>query len=177
MSEGGGIVSDNLENIIIYEKNSQNGLNFYSDLRKKYNVAPKAEESASATMAQMFLQQKIAMHLTGRWLVPKYREEATLDWDIVSFPNGANGSIVPLDASGWAVAKNSAHKKEAHKLVNYLSSSRSIEKMTQCGLIVPARTDVANSKYFIDEQKPKHANVFIDAINTSKPTPVPVNYN
>ena len=176
MSEDGEIV-DNMGTFSVYDKNAQKGLNFYADLRKKEHIAPRAEESASATMAQMFLQQKIAMHLTGRWLVPKYREEASFDWDIVSFPKGSAGSIVPLDASGWAVAKNSKHKEEAHNLVNYLSSKNSIEKLTQCGLIVPARSDVANSKYFIDGKKPKNANIFLEVIKTAKPTPVPVNYN
>ena len=176
MSEGGGIISDDLNKIIIAEPQSQKGLNFYADLRKKYHVAPRAEESASATMAQMFLQGKLAMHLTGRWLVPKYREEATFNWDVSIFPKGDAGSITPLDASGWAVSKNSKHKEEAYRLINYLSSYDSIVKITQSGLIVPARKDVANSKYFLDGEAPKNSKIFLDAIETSKPTPVPVNY-
>ena len=176
MSEGGGILSDDLSRIIIDELQSVKGLKFYADLRKKYHVAPKAEESASATMAQMFLQGKIAMHLSGRWLVPKYREEADFDWDIAPFPKGDKGSIVQLDSSGWAVSKNSKHKKEAFMLVNYLSSKQSIEKLTKSGLIVPARQDVQNSEYFLDNKKPEHAKVFLDVIKTSKPTPVNVNY-
>ena len=175
MSEGGDIATV-FGKVLIYEKNSQKGLNYYADLRKKYHVAPRAEESASATMAQLFLQQKIAMHLTGRWLVPKYREEAKFDWDIAPFPKGSEGSIVSLDASGWAVSKNSKHKEEAHKLINYLASKESIEKITQCGLIVPARRDVQNSKYFLDGKSPENAKVFLDVIKTSKPTPVSVNY-
>lgn len=176
MSEGGGIISSSAGKLSIYNPDSQKGLKFYANLRKKYHVAPKAEESASATMAQLFLQQKIAMHLSGRWLVPKYREEAKFKWDIISFPNGTSGSVVQLDASGWAVAKTSKHKTEAHKLVNYLSSKRSIEKITECGLIVPARQDVAYSKYFLDGQSPHSAKVFLDVIKTSKPTPVSIDY-
>lgn len=176
MSEGGGILSDDLTKVIIDSPKTEKGLKFYSDLRKKYHVAPMAEESASATMAQMFLQQKLAMHLTGRWLVPKYREEAKFHWDVVEFPRGDAGSLVPLDSSGWAVAKGSKHKDEAFRLVNYLSSRNSIEKLTQSGLIVPAREDVRNSKYFLDGEQPEHADVFLKVIKTSKPTPVSVNY-
>jgi len=176
MSEGGGILSDDLSKVIIDDKKSKAGLMYYSNLRKKYHVAPRAEESASATMAQLFLQGKIAMHLSGRWLVPKYREEAKFDWDIAPFPAGSAGSIVPLDASGWAVAKSSKHKEEAFRFVNYLSSKESIERLTQSGLIVPARGDVQHSKYFLDGKKPKSAEVFLEVIKTSKPTPVSVNY-
>jgi len=177
MSEGGGILSDNLSELIIDSKESRKGLDFYADLRKKYDVAPKKNESASATMAQMFLQERLAMHLSGRWLTPKYREEAKFDWDVAAFPKGDKGSIVPMDASGWAVAKSSKHPAEAKKLVEFLSSKESIEKFAESGLIVPARIDVANSKYFLDNKKPQNAKAFLETIETSKPTPVSVNYN
>ncbi len=176
MSEGGGILDDDLKTLIIDNDNSQRALNYYANLRKKYHVAPLASESASATMAQMFLQGRIAMHITGRWLVPKYREEAKFKWDIAAFPNGTAGSIVPLDASGWAISKNTKHKTEAIKLINYLSSKNNIEQLAKSGLIVPARQDAANSKYFLDGKSPKNAKVFLTIIKTAKPTPVPVNY-
>ncbi len=169
MSEGGGILND------INSAESQKGLQNYADLRKKYHVAPLKSESASATMAQMFLQGRLGMHLSGRWLVPKYREEANFDWDIVSFPKGTAGSIVPLDASGWSVAKSSKHKEEAFRFVKFLSSQESIEKFAQSGLIVPARKD--SSAVILDGKKPKNAKVFLDVVETSKPTPVTVDYN
>lgn len=154
----------------------QRGLNFYADLRNKYHAAPKKEESASATMAQMFLQGRLGMHVSGRWLVPKYRQEAEFDWDVAEFPKGSSGSVVPLDASGWAVAKSSGHKKEAAKLIKYLSSKESSQRFTKSGLIVPARLDTANSKYFLDGQKPENSQVFLDVIETSVPTPVTVGF-
>lgn len=175
MSEGGGILSDDLSRLTIDEPASQKGLKFYADLRKKYHVAPQKSESASATMAQMFLQGRLAMHLSGRWLVPKYREDAVFEWDVAPFPKGDAGSVVPMDASGWAISKTSKHKPEALKLIKFLSSKNSIEKLTKSGLIIPARKDCANS--VLNEKKPANSQVFIDVINTSKPTPVSVNYN
>lgn len=177
MSEGGGFISDDLSQEIVNTTESKRGLSFYSDLRKKYHVAPLKSENASATMAQMFLQGRIAMQVSGRWLVPKYRQEAGFDWDIVQFPKGTKGSIVPLDASGWAVAKSSKHKPEAILLIKYLSSKENLEKMAQSGLIVPAGVDASKSEYFLDGKKPFSAKVFLDVIETSKPTPVSVDYN
>lgn len=167
-SAGGGIDLDDIK--------SQKGLRFYADLRNKYHTAPKKEESASVTMAQMFLQGRLGMHLSGRWLVPKYRQEAKFDWDVIEFPKGDAGSIVPLDASGWSISKASKHKQEALKLVKYLSSKESSERFTQSGLIVPARIEVSNSKVFLDNQLPKNSQVFLSVIETSKPTPVTVNF-
>ena len=171
MSNGGGFLPEEIK-----KAESQEAINFYADLRNKYHTAPKKNESASATMAQLFLQERIGMYLSGRWMVPKLREEASFDWDIAQFPKGTKGSIVQLDASGWAISKSSKHKAEALKLINYLSDEKSIEKFTQSGLIVPARKDVANSQSFLNGQKPKNAKVFIEIIETSKPTPVTVNY-
>ena len=169
MSNGGGFLPNEIE-----KSESQKSLDFYADLRNKYHVAPKKSESASATMGQMFLQEKLAMYVSGRWVVPKFREDAQFDWDIVPFPKGIVGSVVPLDASGWAIAKSSQHKEEAKKFVEYLASKENSEKFATSGLIVPARKDSANS--IIDGQKPKSSKVFLDIIKTSKPTPVTVNY-
>lgn len=181
MSEGGGILQDDLSTSIIDSPESQKGIKFYSDLRNKYHVAPTKAESASETMAQLFLQGKLAMHLSGRWLVPKYRQDAKFEWNVINFPKGEKGSIVPLDSSGWAIAKSSKNKIEAQKLIDYLSSNESIEKITQSGLIVPARKDVAQ-KLFLKKNNelhlpPKDENVFIDIIKSAKPTPVSKNYS
>lgn len=142
-------------------------LEFYKDLRHKYNIAPKREQSASATMAQMFLQGKLALILSGRWLTPKFQEEAAFAWDIVTFPKGKKGSIVPLDTSGWAISANSKHKSEAKKFIDYLSSKSTIEKFIQTGLIVPARNDI----------KLQDAQMYYEALKTAEPTPVTVDYN
>lgn len=155
--------------------NSQNALKFYADLRNKYNVAPKKSQSASLTMAQMFLQQKIAMQVSGRWLVPKYRTTADFNWDIINFPEGKAGSIVPTDASGWAISKSSKNKTEALKFIEYLSDKENITKMTASGLITPARIDVANSKEFL-RGKPQSSYIFLDVIKMSKPTHVEKDY-
>lgn len=113
------------------------GLKFYNNLVKKYKVAPSKSDVGSKTVAQMFLEGKIAMHLSGRWLVPKYTESATFNWGIINFP-----SPVPCDVSGWAISKQSKYKESAKKFVEFISNKENIEKMTKSGLIVPARIDV-----------------------------------
>lgn len=167
MSNGGGFLPDEIN-----KKESQDAINFYADLRKKYHVAPLKSESASATSAQMFLQKRLGMYISGRWMVPKFREAAEFDWDIVQFPKGTKGSVTALDASGWAVSKSSKHKDEAFRLVDYLVEN--VGKFCQSGLIVPAQKSV--SSCIIDGQKPQNSRVFLDVIQTSKPTPVTVDY-
>ena len=161
MSFCGGILPDHIQ-----KQETQEAINFYADLRNKYHVAPKNNEIASATMAQMFLQEKIGMYLSGRWMVPKLKEEAKFEWDIINFPNGECGSVVQADASGWAITKNSKNKTEALKFIKYLSSREVSEKLVKSGLITPARYDVSDTDYII----------FNEVVKTSKPTPVTTNY-
>ena len=167
MSEGGSILPDE-----ITKPESKKAIEFYTGLRYKYHVAPLKSEVASATTAQMFLQEHLAMYLSGRWMVPKFREECKFDWDVINFPNGSKGSIVQADASGWAISKSCKHKDEAKRFVDYLSSKQNIEKFASSGLIVPARLDVSIN----DGKKPEHSQIFIDIIKNSKPTPVVKNY-
>ena len=149
----------------------QEALKKYAQLRHTHKVAPLKTDSASATMAQMFLQERLGMYISGRWMCPKFREDAKFDWDVIEF-----AGTVPMDASGWVVAKSSKNKAEAIKLVKFLSSSESIKEFTKSGLIVPARIEVTKSDVFLDSEKPKNAKVFLEVIKTSKPTSVTTDY-
>ena len=132
--------------------NPKKSLELYKNLAGRQAPAP--YQSGSLTQAQMFLDEKTALYLSGRWLYPKISEKAQFDWDIIIFPG-----VVPLDASGWAVSKSSKHKDNAVKLVKYLSSAKSSKYFLETGLIVPARKDIAHG---IDNK------VFLDAIAKSK---------
>lgn len=138
----------------------EKSLEFYKNLEGKY--APTPSEVGSLTLAQMFLNGKIGLYLSGRWLYPKIKEKAEFDWDVITFPG-----IVPLDASGWAVSKDSRHKESAEKFVKFLSSKESSEYFMNTGLVVPARVDVSEK---IDN------GVFLDAIKKSKPLHVNKDY-
>ena len=140
---------------------SQKGFIFYKNLANKYHYAPLKSEVGSKTLAQMFLEGKIGMHLSGRWLVPKYSESARFQWGVATFPG-----VVPCDASGWAIAASSKHKESARRFVSFLSSKENIEKMTKSGLIVPARVDV-----------PFKDKPFTDAVSKSVTLPITPSYN
>lgn len=165
-------ILDDSGNPLIDTKEFKKGINLYKSLAYNSHCAPMPSEVGSMTLAQMFLRQKTAMHLSGRWLTPKYRESASFRWDVVNFPNCS----APSDASGWAISKASKHKKEALKFILYLSSKQNTEKMTSLGLIIPARSDVANSPVFLNGA-PEHSDLFLYAVEYSKTTNVNKKYN
>lgn len=174
-SQGGGIIENG--ELIIDSPQSIKALQYYGDLCNKLHAAPSKSESASLTMGQMFLQGRLAMHISGRWLVPKYRKDADFDWDIINLPKGAYGSVSALDSSGYAVAESSKHKEEAVRLIRFLSTKESCEELAKSGLIVPARKDAAYSEAFLaPDKKPGHSKVFLETVLNGKPTPVTVEY-
>lgn len=176
-SNGGGLISRDLNSIVLDNPQSIMSLQFYSDLRNKYNVAPLESQAGSATMAQLFMQEKLAMHLSGRWFVPIYRKELDFKWDIAPFPSGQKGSIVGCDSSGWAINSKSKYPHESWKFIKFLASEKSIKSFTESGLITPARIDAAYSNVFLNKNvPPENAKVFIKAVKTSIPTPVTENY-
>ena len=148
------------------------GINFYKNSAYKYHYAPKPSEVGSKTLAQMFLEEKIAMHLSGRWMYPKYNECAKFRWGVVNFPMYKSS----VDSTGWAISKNSKHKPSAIKFVLFLSSTDCINKFASSGLIVPARKEVAYSDAF-NNKDDKYSSIFIKTLENSPVTEVGLNYN
>ena len=146
------------------------GLNFYKDLRYKYEFAPTKSQIGSSTQAQMFLDGKIAMYLSGRWMYPKIKEKATFNWAVINFPYGITKQ--PCDTSGWAISKNSEHKVAALRFVKYLSSEKSSSYFAETGLIVPARINIAQRL----NNEEHNEKAFVDVINHSTKTFSAKNY-
>lgn len=161
----GGIL-DKEGDIIINSPESLKGIEYYKNLVQKYKIAPSKSQVGSSTLAQMFLEGKIAIYLSGRWMFPKISEKADFKWAVVPF-----FTPVPCDVSGWAVSKSSKHKEAAFRFVEYLSGEEVSRYFTETGLIVPARIDT--SKSFSNKH---NESVFLEVIKTSKKTPVNKDY-
>jgi len=176
-SFGGDLFTDDMKTFKLNDKNSIEALKFYTDLTLKYKIAPSEKEIGNVKAAQLFSENRLAMFLSGRWSVPTFRKILKFDWDIINFPNGRNGSIVGIDASGWCISKNSKNKYTAWKFLKYLASNEVIAKFTKDGLIVPARKDIAYSNVFLDNNKPKNSKIFLEIIEKGKSTKTPPNWN
>jgi multiple sugar transport system substrate-binding protein len=175
-SQGGDLFNADFTQFVLTDPQAVKALQFYADLRNKTHVAPTLKDSGNASMSQLFLQGKLAMMLNGRWSVPVLRQQATFHWDVAPFPEGENGSVVGIDASGYAISAKTAHPKESLELVQFLSSREAQAAFCKSGLIVPARRDVAESSDFLSAP-PAHGHYFIDVIARGYPTHTPVRWN
>lgn len=169
----GGRLIDATGDLALEEASARAGLEFYLGLLYPRALAPRPQQTGQTPMSQLFLQGKLGMMVSGRWSVPLLRKSAGFDWDVVALPAGPVGSHSPLDASGYALAKSSAHPDAAWRLIQFLTSQDSIAAFTRSGLIVPARQSVAEGPVFLEPSlPPAHAQAFLDAIQTGVPTQV-----
>lgn len=176
-SFGGDMLNDERDKFTLSEPASVEGLQFYSDLRNKYHVAPSEKEVGNTKAGQLFSQEKIFMQLSGRWSVPTYRSSLKFKWDVAPFPKGKSGSIVDVDGSGWCISKASTNKEKAWQLIKYLAGNESIKKFSTDGLIVPSRKDIANSEIFLGGDMPKNSKAFLDIIENGRPMKTTPNWN
>ena len=153
-----------------FEPQNSKALQYYKKLRDEYSIAPTKAQIGSSTLAQMFLDDKIAFYLSGRWMFPKISEKADFNCEVIQFPNGVN--MLPWDSSGWALSKGSKHKESAVKLIKYLSNEKTLQYFAETGLVVPAR--IKTSQLLNNEEH--NEKIFIEIIQKSKPLQIPVNY-
>lgn len=171
LSNGSPLFDRDFKKSFLDSEGSVKALSLYARLRNDLNVAPKAKQVGSKGMSELFVQGKLLFLFSGRWSVPFLREKATFNWDVLPFPKGSHGSVVTIDASGYAVSQDSQNQKQALKLALWLSRKESQQDLTQAGLIVPANQSLANSVIFNNpKQLPKSNQVFIDTIATGAPT-------
>lgn len=171
MSNGEDVENLSSDNIEDYKS-----FKTFKELSLRHHYAPLDFELGALTGAEFFLAKKSAFYISGRWMTPKIREVADFDWDIINFPMGKMGSLVPCDSTGWAVSKRSSVKNEAIAFVEYLASDKALREMAKSGLIVPARISASYSPEFLSSP-PKSAWLFLDLAKRSKVVNYPKNYN
>ena len=157
--------------LTIGEEKSLDALQKLADKINKEGLGANKEQVVLNPCEQLFLTQKTPIFVSGRWSVPNFNAQAEFDYGILPFPKGQSKYYIPLDSSGWAVSKTSKNKEAAIDFVKYISSDENIEKMTESGLITPAKKKIANSEKF------KNGEVFVDIIEKSTPDIVPADYN
>lgn len=173
-SWGGNLLNSDTTELMLDEPKALEGLRFYQALAHQHQVAPTRQETGGTPMTQLFLQERLAFLVSGRWTTPFLNEYASFNWDVVPFPQGPAGSRVGIDATGYAISKTTQHEALAWELVEFLTSAEQQEEVVASGLIVPARRSVAFSEAFINPDKlPVRDDVFLKVIENGVPSRVP----
>ncbi len=168
-TNGGRLVDDvkNPKKCVMDSKETIEGIQFRADLIHKHKVMPLPAQivySGTFDASGMFMSGKVGMFYSGIWKTPFFREIKTFDWDVVMFPKGPKGHRnFPTGGSGYAIVKQSKHKKEAWEIVKRLSGEQGQKDLAAIGLLQPAIKKLAESPVFLDGV-PKHKDIVLKAV-------------
>ncbi|MBC7545959.1 MAG: sugar ABC transporter substrate-binding protein [Candidatus Sericytochromatia bacterium] len=172
-SSGGEIISPDKRTWALASAPGIRAIQWCADLGLIHKVAPDGSKSGSASPGQLFESQLAAMHVDGRWMVPRYRSLG-FDWDVAPLPIPVPGrkSIMWSGSVGFGIDAKTKHPEAAFQLVEYLAGPDGQTAMTKSGLQVPNQMWLAQTDVFRQPgQRPAHPEVFLDSALTSRPGP------
>jgi len=142
-------------------------MEFYTDMLKKYKIAPPSAASDSRNeVRQLFMTGQAAMMIDGPWATGTFRDMAPkLSWGVGKVPMvpGKERRSV-LSAWYYTVFSGSKHKEETWKLISFLLKP---ENMAKGVVTLPARKTASKTPRFsIAEWAP-----FFDAAQYAAPEP------
>jgi multiple sugar transport system substrate-binding protein len=146
-----------------------------ADLALRERVAPNPTRlgDQGGGGRELFEARLAAMHVDGRWMVPRFRQ-LEFDWDVAPIPVPERGapSITWSGSVGLAVSARTPRSREAFALVEYLAGPAGQTRLAATGLQVPNQRDLASTELFLQRhERPRHAEVFLAAAETSRPAP------
>lgn len=148
---------------------------FLSDMLHKYHVAPTPKDLADAkqSMAQLFVNEKIASYIVGPWDRNIFNQGKNLTWDAAPLPKGAASDVTPLFVGGYPITTQSKQPADAWTLVQFLTGKDSSLAWAKVGTSSPARQSAASSPAFPTEAgPPKNAKVYVDyPAQAGRPSP------
>ncbi|WP_437978170.1 sugar ABC transporter substrate-binding protein [Sorangium sp. So ce295] len=172
-SAGGEIVDAAQRRWLMDSDVSMDAVQWCADLALRHQVAPNLARSGGAGQSELFEAGLVAMHIDGRWMVPRYRR-MRFDWDVAPVPVPKPGmtSVSWSGSVGLAVSAASRRIAEAFTLIEYLAGPEGQSELARSGLQVPNQRSVAATAAFLQPgQRPAHAEVFLRAAETSRPSP------
>lgn len=174
-SSGGEILSPDARTWTMTTDVAVRAFQWCADLAIAELVAPDAKRLGDgAGGGELFQAGFAAMHVDGRWMVPRYRT-LPFDWDVAPIPIPARDAkaVSRSGSVGLAISSRSRHPQEAFEVVEYLVGPRGQAKLTMAGFQLPNQRSVARTNVFLQPGKrPAHAEAFLVAAATSRPAAV-----
>lgn len=156
---GGRLFSNDGKTCTMDTEAVKKGIRYWANLRLKYHVMPTTSEAASmaptgswGSDALLFRESKVAMMLSGRWMIIQYREQKNLDWDVVSVPHGPNRFTL-LASKSYAIPTLCRNKDAALKFMRNLLTKDNQELISNYGDGMPTIMDPALTKSYLYNPK------------------------
>ena len=152
---GGNVYSPDGKKCVIDSELSKKGMKYWETMRMKAKVIPSASEAASMAATGgwggdqlLFANGKVAMLITGRYMVTAFRNYKDLDFGIASFPNAPCPNNILLSKS-YCIPKTTKNKKEAVRFLTHLTRVENQDLVADYGDGVPSMNIPEIVKHFL----------------------------
>lgn len=158
---GGAVMNANQTKVVMDNPKTVEAIRFIADLINKYKVAPSMDPSLQLHTSQLFETGRVGMTIYGRWMTPTFRNIKTFKWDVAVLPKGVKRASL-LYTTGYGIPAASKHKKEAWKLITFLTGKPGATLNSELGQAIPAIQSIANSSAFLNPNLlPKNNQAFL----------------
>ncbi len=171
---GGDVLNAEKTKSVINSKEAEGAFQFLADLILKYKVSPTLSQQQVFGW-NPFGSGKIGMYITGKWMVPIYKD-AKFKWDVQVLPKGKK-QIAIANSVGFVIYKNTKSSKEAFEYVKFIATEGQ-KYLLKLGSSVPCSRTAVFSKDFLDpSQPPANKRAFVQEISYSKILPFHPKWN
>lgn len=172
-SNGGELVDDETAptGFTLDTPAAEEALRFLVDLAHD-ELIPTEKELAAQDLETRFMTGKLGMLLSSRRDTPELREVRGLNWDVAPLPVADEPAGI-LHSDGYCIAAQSGDPAAAADFIAYATGEEGQTITALGGRTVPSLKSVSRSGAFLDPtQPPEHSQVFLDAIDGLRRTPV-----
>lgn len=171
-SNGGDLISSDRTKCLINSPENIETMQYLHDLiyvDKSSPIPSFVTGNVNQVGAFSFQTGKIAMEITGSWMIPTY-ETSKFNWGIAKIPKSPKmGKAVPMAyPNGYAMSPSGKHKEEAWKYISFASSEEGQMILAETGLGMPTNIKAANSDLFLKSSKVVDMKVVIDSMIIAK---------
>jgi len=164
INQNGGSVYQDGKVTLNLPENAQ-ALDFYVSLITKDKVADTPQNMGEGWNGDAFAAKKAAMAIEGGWMIPFLKEKAPdLNYGIAELPAGKQKSTMAFTVA-YVMNKNSKHKDEAFKLIEFLTGKEGQQFVVDSGLALPSRKSMQEG---FKEKYPERA-AFVDGVSYAVP--------
>lgn len=163
-SNGGDIISG--DKLVFNTPSIRNVLKFFVNMRLNDKIIPPLEAQLQEGNVAPFMTGQIAMYMAGRYLVPELLGGTTIEWDVIPLPYFQKPAAT-IEGSQFGIPVKAKNPKAGMAFMKYLAYEEGAKIIAEFGDTVPALTELANSKEFL-EWKGINNKVFLDQLQYSR---------
>ncbi|PLR77374.1 sugar ABC transporter substrate-binding protein [Bacillus sp. V3-13] len=168
---GGSVFNEDKSKVTINSPENAEALKYMVDKVNKHKVNPSKADLSGQSPEDLFKNGQIGILHTGIWMLDSFKD-VPFKWDI-ALEAGNTEKAHHFFANGLAVSKDSESQNAAYKFARFMSASEEAAKIRiASSWELPAITDEAILKPYLEQTPPESREVVFEALDTLVLPPV-----